>query len=101
MKPGSVIIDIAASTGGNTELTENDKTVVHNGVKIVGQSNYPSTMPADASKMFGTNLVNLLKLMVDKQGTLNLNFSDELVAGCCITHDGKIVNERVKTALNK
>ncbi len=101
MKPGSVIIDIAASTGGNCELTQDQKTVIVNGVQIVGQSYYPSTMPSDASKMFGKNVINLLKLMVDKSGALQLNFEDEIIAGCCITHKNEIINQRVKSTINK
>ena len=101
MKPGSVIIDIAASTGGNCELTKDKETVIVNGVQIVGQSLYPSTMPMDASKMFGKNVINLLKLMVDKTGALQLNFNDEIVAGCCITHKNEIINQRVKSLIIK
>jgi len=101
MKPGSVIIDIAASTGGNCELTQDQKTVIENGVQIIGQSYYPSTMPSDASKMFGKNVINLLKLMVDKSGALQLNFEDEIIAGCCITHQNEIINQRVKSTINR
>ncbi len=97
MKQGSVIIDLAASTGGNCELTENDKTVVHNGVKIIGNSNYPSGMPVDASRMYGKNLINFIKLIIDEEGNMNLNFEDEIVKGACITHDKEIINERVKS----
>ena len=61
MKPGSVIVDLAASTGGNCELTENGKNIVVNGVNIIGKTDYPSDMPTDASKMFGNNVINLLK----------------------------------------
>ncbi len=101
MKAGSVIIDLAASTGGNCELTiDNERTVV-NGVQIIGQSLYPSTMPMDASKMFGKNVINLLKLMVDKTGNLQLNFEDEIVAGCCITHKKEIINQRIKSLIIK
>jgi len=101
MKPGSVIIDIAASTGGNCELTQDQKAIAVNGVQIIGQSYYPSTMPSDASKMFGKNVCNLLKLMVDKSGALQLNFEDEIIAGCCITHKNEIINSRVKSTINK
>ncbi len=97
MKPGSVIIDLAASTGGNCELTKNDETVVHNGVTIIGQSNYPAQMSLDASRMFGKNVLNFLKLMIEKDGVLNLNFDDDIVKGTCITHAGEIYNERVKS----
>lgn len=99
MMPGSVIVDLAASSGGNCELTENNKVVVHNQVKIIGKSNYPSEMPSDASKMFGKNLVNFLKLLIDEDGNLNLNFEDEVVKGTCITHKNEVINERVKQTI--
>ena len=73
MKNGSVIIDLAAATGGNTELTKNDETVNYKGVTIVGNSNLPATMPYDASKMYGKNICNFLQLIIDKEGKLNLN----------------------------
>ena len=95
MKNGSVIIDLAAATGGNTELTKNDETVVHNGVSIVGNSALASTMPSDASKLYGKNILNFLQLMIDKEGKFNLNFEDDLVKGTCVVHGGKITNERV------
>lgn len=95
MKNGSVIIDLAAATGGNTELTKNDETVHHNGVSIVGNSALASTMPSDASKLYGKNILNFLQLMFDKEGKFNLNFDDDLVKGTCVVHDGKITNERV------
>ena len=100
MMPGAVIIDLAASTGGNCEVTQNGKTIVHNQVTIIGKSDYPSDMPFDASKMFGNNLINFLKLMITKEGGLNLNFDDDIVKGTCITHNNQIVNERVKQILN-
>lgn len=95
MKPGSVIIDLAASTGGNCELSENNKTVVKHGVTIVGDSNITTTMSIDASKMYGKNVINFLKLIISKEGDLNLNFEDDIVLGTCITHDGEIKNQRV------
>jgi H+-translocating NAD(P) transhydrogenase subunit alpha len=96
MRNGSVIIDLAAATGGNTELTQNDQTVVHKGVQIVGHSRLPGTMPYDASKMYGKNIVNFLQLVITKEGNLNLNFEDDLVKGCCMAHGGEVTNERVK-----
>ncbi len=84
MRPGSVIIDLAAATGGNTELTRNNETVLHNGVAIIGNSSLPATMPADASKLYSKNVFNFLKLIIDPQGKLNLNFEDDLVKGTCI-----------------
>jgi H+-translocating NAD(P) transhydrogenase subunit alpha len=98
MKRGSVIIDIAAATGGNTELTKNEETVDHNGVSIVGNSALPASMPSDASKLYGKNVLNFLQLIIDKENKLNLNWEDDLVKGSCITHDGKVVHERIKTA---
>ncbi|MCF8221898.1 MAG: Re/Si-specific NAD(P)(+) transhydrogenase subunit alpha [Bacteroidales bacterium] len=100
MKPGSVIIDLAASTGGNCELTENGKTVEKDGVRIVGESNFPSLMPSDASKMYGTNLINFSSLLFDKEGTFKLDMEDEIVSGTCLTKDGEVINERIKSVLN-
>lgn len=99
MKPGSVIIDLAASSGGNCEFSKDNETVTHNGVKIIGQSNYPSLMPVDASKMFGKNLFNFLQLIITPEGGLNLNFDDDIVKGTCITRNGEILNERVKSVI--
>ena len=100
MKNGSVIIDLAAATGGNTELTKNAATVIHNGVSIVGNSVLPATMPSDASKLYGKNILNFLQLVITKEGALNLNFEDDLVKGTCIVHEGKITNERVLAVIN-
>ncbi len=96
MKPGSVIIDLAAATGGNTELTKNRETVVWGGVTIVGDSALAADMPYDASKLYGRNVLNFLKLIIDSEGRIALDFADDLVKGCCITHDGQVVHERVK-----
>ncbi len=99
MKAGSIIIDLAASTGGNCELTKNDETVIHQGITIIGQSNYPAMTPVDASRMFGKNVLNFLKLIIGDEGALNLDFEDEIVKGTCITHKGEIYNERVKSVI--
>jgi len=96
MKAGAVVIDLAASTGGNCELTQNEVVVDHRGVRIFGYSNLPSTMPFDASKMFTKNVINFLKLIIDAEGGINLNFEDDIVAGTCITHNKTVYNERVK-----
>jgi NAD(P) transhydrogenase subunit alpha len=95
MRVGSVIIDLAAATGGNTPVTKNDQTVLYKGVHIIGNSNLAATMPSDASKLYGKNLLNFLQLIIDKEGNLNVNFDDDLVKGCCITNHGEVVNERV------
>lgn len=99
MKAGSVIIDLAAATGGNTDFTEDNKTVVHHDVTIIGNSALMSTAPADASKMYSKNIQNFLKLIIDAESKLNLNFEDDLVKGCCITNNGNIVNERIAQLL--
>lgn len=96
MKAGSVVIDLAASSGGNCELTVNGQTINHNGVQIIGQSDYPSTLPKDSSKMFGKNLLNFLSLMINEEGNLKLDFQDDLIQGTCVTHQGEVYNSRVK-----
>lgn len=96
MRNGSVIIDLAAATGGNTPFTKNNETVIHNGVSIVGNSSLQSTMPSDASKLYGKNVLNFLQLIITKENTINLNWDDELVKGSCITHNGEVVHERLK-----
>ena len=99
MRNGSVIIDIAAATGGNTPFTKNDEIIVHNGVTIVGNSNLPATMPFDSSKLYGKNILNFLQLITSKEGQLNLNWEDDLVKGSCITHNGEVIHERVKAVI--
>lgn len=81
MREGSVVVDLAASTGGNTPVTKDRETVVFNGVKIIGDSNLPATMPSDASKLYGKNIINFLQLITDKEGNLHLNWEDDLVKG--------------------
>ncbi len=99
MKAGSVIVDLAASTGGNCELTKNNETINHKGVTIIGNSYLPSTIPADASKMFGKNVLNFLKLIINKEGNLLLNFEDDIVKGSCITHNKEINHPKVKETI--
>ena len=95
MAPGSVIIDLAGDSGGNCELTEGGRTVVSdNGVKVISPVNLPSDMAAHASQLYAKNVENLLGLLLDEEGKLNLNFDDEVVAGACLTHEGEIRNER-------
>lgn len=97
MRRGSIIVDIAAATGGNTELTKNNETVIHNGVSILGNSALAATVPSDASKLYGKNVLNFLQLIIDKEANLNLNWQDDLVKGSCITHNGDVINERVRS----
>ena len=98
MKPGSVIVDLAAETGGNCELTEAGRSVVKNDVTIVGPLNLPSEMPDHASQLYARNVQSLLGLMVDDEGALNLDFEDEIIAGACITRGGEIVHEGARNA---
>jgi len=99
MKPGSVIVDLAAETGGNAELTEAGKTVVVHGVTIIGELNLPSSMPFHASQMYSRNIASLLGLMLKKDGTFDLNMADEVVKGTVITHGGEIVHEATRKAM--
>lgn len=98
MKPGAVVIDMAASTGGNCELTENGKTTHPHGVTVIGDSNLAGSVSKDASVMYGKNIVNFLKLIMLKN-ELTLNFEDDIVAATCIAHEGKVISERVKGAM--
>jgi len=95
MQPGSVIVDIAAERGGNCALTRAGETVVHQGINIVGPVNLPSRAPYHASQMYATNVVNLLKLMVNKDGVLAIDQNDEIIRETLVTHGGKVVNARV------
>lgn len=99
MRNGSVIIDLAAATGGNTPLTKDNEIVQVHGVTIVGNSNLASTIPADASKLYGKNILNFLQLLITPEGSLHLNWDDDLVKGCCITYNGKVVHDRIITLL--
>jgi H+-translocating NAD(P) transhydrogenase subunit alpha len=99
MAPGSVIIDLAASSGGNCEVTKNNETIVHNGVKIIGNSTFPADIPTDASRMFGKNVINFLKLIITPEGGLNLNWEDDIVKGTAVTHNKEIVHERIKSVI--
>lgn len=96
MRSGSVIIDLAAATGGNTAFAENNKTVMYKGIAIIGNSYLAADMPYDASKMYGKNVLNFLQLIINKEANLHLNFDDDIVKGTCITHNGEVVNDRVK-----
>lgn len=96
MKPGSVIIDLAAMTGGNTDKTVNNQTIVYNQIKIIGDSSLQNYMPSDASKLYGKNILNFLKLITTFDGQINLNFDDDLVQGTCVAHDYEIIHERLK-----
>jgi len=95
MRAGSVIIDLAASSGGNCAVTENDQVINHNGVIVVGDSNLPKSIPSDASKMFSKNVFNLLKIMIE-EGNLKLDFEDDIIKGTTVTHNKEIISDRIK-----
>jgi H+-translocating NAD(P) transhydrogenase subunit alpha len=96
MKGGSVIIDLAASSGGNCELTKNREAIVHNGITIIGKSDYPVSMPIDASYMLSNNFLGFIRLILDEKGDQKLNWNDEIIKGSCLTHEGTILNEKIK-----
>jgi NAD(P) transhydrogenase subunit alpha len=97
MKPGSVVVDLAGEAGGNCELSEPGKTIMAHDVKIAAPLNVPSTMAEHASQLYARNIEALLGLMI-KDGKLELDFEDEVIAGACITRDGEIVHEGAKQA---
>lgn len=99
MRPGSVIVDLAASQGGNCELTQPGETVSQHDVTILGPTNLASEVPKDASLMYSKNLVNFLALLV-KKGELVMNLEDEIIRDSMVTKDGTITNQKVKEVLN-
>jgi NAD(P) transhydrogenase subunit alpha len=99
MKPGSAIVDLAAETGGNCELTKAGETVVHNGVLILGPVNLPASMPFHASQMFSKNLVTFVMEMRNKEGSLNLDWGNEVLSGVCVTFQREIRHGPTKEAL--
>ena len=93
MKPGSVIVDLAIEQGGNCPLSERDRVVVKHGVTLVGYSNLPAMLAADASALYARNVLNFVNLLVDtKSGELKLNRGDEIIAGALVCIDGAVVN---------
>ena len=100
MKPGSVVVDMAAETGGNVECSRLDQEVDINGVKVLGFSNLPGRVPVHASQMYASNLGNLIAQFWDKASRqFKLNRDDEIIKGCLVTHAGEIVNETLKNAI--
>jgi NAD(P) transhydrogenase subunit alpha len=85
MRGGSVIIDLASSTGGNTDLTKDNETVQAGSVTIIGNSNLASSVPADASKLYGKNITNFLSVLIDEKGIININLKDDIIKGACVT----------------
>jgi proton-translocating NAD(P)+ transhydrogenase subunit alpha len=99
MKPGSVIVDLAGEAGGNCELTEPGQTVVRHDVKISSPLNLPASMPEHSSQLFARNVQALLELFIGDDGTLTLDFDDEIISGSCVVRDGEVVNAGAKAAL--
>ena len=98
MRPGSVIVDMAAEMGGNCELTEPGREVVKHGVRIIGFTNLPATMPGSATQMYAKNIQTLVKHLVT-EGRIDLDFGDEITRGATITHEGRVVHEATAKAL--
>jgi H+-translocating NAD(P) transhydrogenase subunit alpha len=95
MKPGSIIVDIAAGkgpggVGGNCPLSEADKTVVKHGVTIIGETNLPALVAADASALYARNVLDFLKLIINKEGALHVDMEDDIVAACLMTQGGEV-----------
>jgi len=90
MKPGSVIVDLAAPNGGNCPLTEAGKTVLKHGVTIVGETNLPALVAADASALYARNVLDFLKLVITKEGTFHVPMDDDIVAACLMTQGGEV-----------
>ena len=100
MKPGSVVVDMAAEMGGNVECSMLDQEVDINGVKVIGFGNLSGRVPVHASQMYASNLGNLIEQFWDKASMqFKLNRDDEIMKGCLVTHAGEIVNETLKNAI--
>jgi len=91
MKPGSVIVDMAAEQGGNCPLTERDQVVKKHGVTLIGHTNFPALVPTDSSALYARNLLDFLKLIVDKEGQFVIDREDEIVTACLMTENGAVV----------
>ena len=98
MRPGSVIVDLAAESGGNCELTRAGETIEHSGVTIVGPVNLPSTVPYHASMMYAKNVSAFLQNLM-KDGTLRLDLEDQIIRDALVTHNGEVVNSVVRESL--
>lgn len=99
MRPGSVIIDLAAESGGNCALTRAGETVVANGVQILGPSNLPAAIPVHASQMYSKNITTLLGELIGEEGAVTLDFENDVIGPATVTHAGEVKNERVRQAL--
>ncbi|NJL01207.1 MAG: Re/Si-specific NAD(P)(+) transhydrogenase subunit alpha [Spirulinaceae cyanobacterium SM2_1_0] len=100
MRPGSVVVDLAAGQGGNCEASEAGKDIQYQGVTVIGPINLPASLPVHASQLYAKNITTLLQYLV-KDGELQLDFADDIVSSACVTHAGELRNERVKAALER
>ena len=99
MKAGSVIVDLAGSTGGNCAASKPGETIEVNGVIIMSPLNLAATVPVHASQLYSRNITAFLKLLVDEKGALKIDLNDDVVGPSCVVHNGEVVNARVATAL--
>ena len=99
MQEGSVIVDLAVESGGNCTLSQAGEIITAHGVTIVGTKNLPATVPADASNLFAKNVLALLKPFI-AEGALSLDFEDEVIAGCALTHDGAVTHAQTTELLS-
>jgi NAD(P) transhydrogenase subunit alpha len=93
MKPGSVVVDLAAAQGGNCPLTVADEVVERHGVTLIGHTNLASMVAADASALYARNVLDFLKLVIDKEGQFTLNLEDDIVAACLMCNSGEVVRK--------
>lgn len=100
MKPGSVVVDLAAASGGNCVLTEPDRITTHHGVQIIGYTNLPATVPADASFLYARTLSAMISEFV-KDGVFETNFEDDIFKAACVCHEGQVVHERVRNLIDR
>ena len=99
MKPGSVVVDLAAATGGNCVLTEPDRVTTRHGVQIIGYTNLPATVPADASFLYARTISAMISEFV-KDGVFETNFDDDIFKAACVCHEGQVVHERVRNLID-
>ena len=100
MKPGSVVVDLAAASGGNCVLTEPDRVTTHYGVQIIGHTNLPATVPADASFLYARTISAMISEFV-KDGVFETNFEDDIFKAACVCHEGQVVHERVRNLIDR
>ena len=101
MRPGSVVVDLAASTGGNVEGTKADEEVMINGVKLIGMSNFPGEVARDASQVYASNVANLLEHAWDKEESFRLDLEDTIINSVLLTHQGEIRDERIRASVGQ